>query len=1573
MLWMLFPLALIAKPHRGEGLARMLGDVLSIEQVHPDSVCPYIERIEAASHGIANREEQLLYLMALGRLYSERQRLAHYSGRTDYADCSYQCFVSVLNEMELLSSMRAMDWLPSTAIGRDGRYFHDDMLNVAWRLMLDNTAQSVRDTSSALPALADVILFYQQKGNDEAAMLLRMDSILASKTLAKQREEALLALCDQYAGIPLCAEVYLQLSQCDGLTVQQRVAYLNRGLQLYPKYRRREALRNQLLTLSDPYLDVDVPSQAYPGKEVYLRFKARNVASVMVGGTEHRFDALSPYDEIGDSVLWIAPNEPGESVLTFLPNISVKSVKKPKAIVKTVFVTRLKMLCQPLPDEKVRIIVVDSESGKPQSGVSLSLYEQDSDSTSYASYLTDKMGCSIVPCGKRRSLYVRMSTDSERHHPIMRLRCVSSWRGEVADSVCRVRLFSNRAVYRPLQSASICGVAYIQNGWDAVVAAERAFTLVLRDASRKEVERKDVISDEMGVFVADFTLPADGRLGKWSVTADGGGAVSFEVQEYKRPTFTVTLADTACLSQDKIAIHGTATRYDGTPMSGTRITGKWLCSPWLVPHGAETTLLDTIRTDKDGRFTCLLPRDKEALSLQVQVDALSNYGEQQSACHWYRIPGGVADDRVVPADSSFVVTCDKDTFNVDSPATVGLRSNLPDLYIFYTLSAAGTVVKDTILRLNCDSLRLVIPYDNGYDTGAVASFCFVKGGKVVSRTQNLYLRQPDTRLRVRWDTFRDKVLPGSVQEWRLTLLRPDGEPVHANMMVTLYDASLDHLARNSWSLGVVRPYRLYSIPYSQAVGYRDGTASHHSYPQKRFRVDELSFSSLNDELFGRRSVYGVTTTSFRITRAVDNVAYDADEPAPEMVAEEQHDMGEQPSSLPPLREDFSEEAIFMPSLRTNERGEIGIVFALPESLTTWRLLGVAHTADMMTACVDEEIVATKDMTAQLRMPRFMRAGDEGQIIATVTNNTGIAQTGVATLQIFDARSEELLSTFTAMINLVANGDTACHFPCRVQDGDLIVRWSVESSGGSDGERRLLAVIPSMTEVTSTVAFSVSNPCSKSIDISHLYPCDATDRWLTVEYTTHPEQYALQALPPLCKAKRNDVLSLATAYYAGMLAKSLHLSVTDSTAYYLERIMELQKPDGSFTWYPGMPGSAYLTREVGYLLARLRKLTYNSGDKDTYQKAARYLLTEMPVPQRVTTDYLRNLYVIQSADLRLTRAERQKTDSLVALVRNLRPEQIDAEGQALCALVLAQDGETKKAKAMVDAFRRRLVATEDAGTYMEFPQGPWSSIDRKLDIHVQHIEAMQAVLPEAEELAGMRRHLLYEKRTQAWETPVTSANAVFALMYGQSSPEPQTARDLLTLHYGKDEVLNFIASADSLGYVRVSLEVVDTVKELHLQKFSEGESWGSVYADYRQAFDKVADSSMGLSISCEYPGKMQAGQRITAIYNVVADRDYDYVTLTMPHPAAMEAAEQFSGYGSHDGLGYYREARDDFSEYHFYHIPHGHYQITEDFYIERGGLYHTGVPTVRCEYAPEFSGHSSDTVLTIIVPEDEPAT
>lgn len=1627
-LLLLFSLSSFAK-NQGKELSGLLLSYLQIEDVHPDSLESNIANLKQKRLQCKDPAEKAVYAAALAKLYCERR---YWRSVGEDLNDSMVCWYGIaLADKALLAETKARKWKGFVNIGKDEGYYGGDMLNVIWRSMASDVDRSVRDTSQVLPKRGEIIEFYRNRGLRTAALLLAMDGLYDRMETVRHYE--LKSLIDEYGDLQLCAEVYLHLGTQSDQTLNERREWLKQGIARYPKYKRRSVLQNTLTRMSDPKFDWSGTTWAYPGKQYRWVFTARNVQSVLIDGKEHKFAEHDPIETFNDTVYWTAPAS-GDHVITFVPVTDTKVNTKILPLKQRIRVSSLQALYQVMPDNQVRILVVDSETGKAQSGVTVNAYEPyRKDSAIYFTGRTNQNGRLIVPRSKDKrterwqsQFRFQLSTPVEQNLPINQvyLSDNDNWKGAPKDSTVYIEVFTDRAIYRPGQTVHVSGISFSQLDWEARASNGGLFLLRLYDSNRKEVETKKAEADDMGVFSTDFVIPKVCRNGYFTIEVNGREKVQIRVEEYKRPTFEVVLDDSLRFVGDTCEVHGRATNYDGTPLRGARVTGTYLWHDyWIYRRHSiknEKVQLDTLETDDNGCFVYKVGIKDEKLnidysrsSLLVNVDVLSQHGETHNTSHLYwrlkdHKPQPQSQQQPQRIDSTFVVRSLVGKFSPEKPGRIEVLTNLRDVYVYYTLTAAGRVWKDETLRLNNESFVIEIPYDEAYDQSLTATFCMVKAGNVYTRRETIYLAKPDLELKPHWDTFRDLLQPGQKEEWKLTLRRPDGTPADASLMVAMYDASLDYFNYGNphrWNFSRYLGHRTFDMPYSMVNNHSYSNNTHEWYYQKLKKERDIAFTEINLDLF-RTHVYTRATGGrmYKLgalpERMLESVAMPMmvekssendvalqgkiaglDLNKEESKETEEEGEEEKESLSVPMRENFNETAFFMPQLRTDKNGQVSISFTLPESLTRWNFIGVAHTSDMLYANLNENIEARKDLMAQLYLPRFLRPGDEAMLTATVRNVCDQPQKGRGLMQILDAKTEKVLKSWKTDIRLEAQRDTVLHFPYSLTSNlspltsDLIVRWAVEGTTCSDGEQRLLPVLPATQHITNTIAITAYDPSVQNIDLTGLFPKNVSNRQLTVEYTTHPEQYALQALPALARTKREDVLSLAVAYYAGFIGKCLGANMVDSTEIYLEKLRSLQDDNGGFRWYPGMTTSPYLTCEVSYLLTRLNMLTGKKPAAHINTKAVHYLLSQRIDSTYLSLSDLRYLYIAQYSGVQLSKDEQKKVNFLLKLAKREDVEEDGYERQALLAIILKQAGADRKAKKCAKEFRKYLVSSPDRGTYIEFPKGSFTSIDRKLHIHVQLMEALQRMNPEDTLLRGMRRYLLQQKRTQDWKTPVNSANAVFALLSNSNSEtQDSKIKDVLTLTRQHSKQMNFVAEDDTLGYLcdTILIEEGKLPQRLRLQKSTKGESWGGIFADFEQPFSEVKAHSAGLTITQEYPKEARTGSRYTVRYRITADRDYEYVTLVVPRPAFTEPVDMRSGYrwsnsspyGWTGFLGFYRQVHDATTEFSFCQIPRGEYLIEETLYVERDGRYHSGVAVIRCEYAEEFQGHSDDCVVEV---------
>jgi len=245
-----------------------------------------------------------------------------------------------------------------------------------------------------------------------------------------------------------------------------------------------------------------------------------------------------------------------------------------------------------------------------------------------------------------------------------------------------------------------------------------------------------------------------------------------------------------------------------------------------------------------------------------------------------------------------------------------------------------------------------------------------------------------------------------------------------------------------------------------------------------------------------------------------------------------------------IRENLNETAFFYPQLATDEQGVVSIKFKLPESLTTWRFIGLAHTTDMMNGMLEGETVAKKDVMIQPNMPRFLRMGDHATISARIFNTGENTVSGTAHVELIDPETEKVIAQSSEPVTIAPDSTINITFHCQPKDWWsplLIAKMSVSGKDFSDGEQHYLPILPNSERVTVTVPFSQLAPGTKSIDLGALFPdnqLSPNTSKLTVEYTNNPAWLMIQALPTVGTPCDENAISQAASYYANAIGRHI---------------------------------------------------------------------------------------------------------------------------------------------------------------------------------------------------------------------------------------------------------------------------------------------------------------------------------------------------------------------------------------------------------------------------------------------------
>ena len=1010
-----------------------------------------------------------------------------------------------------------------------------------------------------------------------------------------------------------------------------------------------------------------------------------------------------------------------------------------------------------------------------------------------------------------------------------------------------------------------------------------------------------------------------------------------------------------------------------------------------------------------------------------------------------------------------------------TPVTLQVGSSAQDVHIVYSIFSGKKLIEQGAVERSNQLINRKFTYKEEYENGLLMTYAWVKNGKCYTHIAQIQRPMPDKKLKLEWATFRDRLTPGQKEEWTLTIKDANGKPVDANLMATLYDQSLDQLVKHKWGF---TPYLWIPLPsthwqYERTYGFsrqvsRSWTAldfdainfshfDHDIYPQYfpayGYRASRMKLGArargveeLEDGMLMMEAAPAMAKNAVEFAAPV--VKYDREEAkeAVETSSVGSADSDENQTEDVQLRENLNETAFFYPQLTTGVNGRVAIKFTLPESLTTWQLLGFAHTRELYYGNIEAEAVAKKDVMIQPNMPRFIREGDKATITGRIYNTGEKNVQGKATLKLINAETNAVVYEKTQQVSLKAGETTTVTFTLtpitqHPTPDMLIAKMSIAGNGYSDGEQHYLPVLPASERVTIALPITQHQPGTETIDLSKLVPADAKNAKLTLEYTNNPVWLMVQALPSVGSPNEDNAISLAASYYANGIGKYIidqnpqikpvFMQWASSPAHALtsslsknedlknlvlsetpwvmdadneteqkhrladffdenlmnnrldkciEKLQKLQLSDGAWTWYPGMPGSFYMTVAVSEMLVRLNALTtQQTATKGMLNSAFDFmgsevveLVKELKKAEKKgdavsfpSQKALQWLYLV-SLDGRALPADVLAANNylLELLKKDIKHQNI--YDKALTAVIFSKK-DAQRAREYAQSLKEYTVFREDMGRYYDTPRAGYSWFDYKIPTQSIAIEALQLITPDDfKTIDEMQRWLLQQKRTQAWDTPINSVNAVYAFLKGQefrlvqNQKMPAINLDVKTVAVPK-------ASA-AIGYVKTELP---KGKRLTIRKTSDGTSWGAVYAQFFQATKNIAAQGSGLTIKRELLVKdgnkltpitqdLTPGQRLTVRLTITADRDYDFVQVVDKRAACMEPIKQLSGYHR----GGYITPRDNATCYFYDVLSKGTHVIETEYYIDRAGTYETGTATVECAYSPEFRAITKSETLEI---------
>lgn len=979
------------------------------------------------------------------------------------------------------------------------------------------------------------------------------------------------------------------------------------------------------------------------------------------------------------------------------------------------------------------------------------------------------------------------------------------------------------------------------------------------------------------------------------------------------------------------------------------------------------------------------------------------------------------------------------------PVYVQVGSSENGAHIVYSIIAGNKLLEKGAWELGDSIVTLPFTYKPEYASGVVINYSFVKNGECYTRKISIARPLPEKKLNITWKTFRDRLTPGQKEKWTLQITTPDGKPAKAQLMSVLYDKSLDQLAEHTWEMSLGFSQWLPDCYWKSNLKYYEMGLSG-TYPTKYYDEKELDVDQFDGKYF---SYYGYmqavelsklerssggTVESVRIQKdelvreeakvmrirgskmarvgasaPSVNKVFDVVEEMPQFAGGSGSDAGQFLDKVQ-IRENLNETAFFYPALESDNQGNVAINFTLPESVTTWKFMGLAHDKEMRNGCLVDEAVAQKTVMVQPNIPRFLREGDKATIVVKLFNTSDKKVSGNARMQILDAETQKVVWQKTQGYRIDAEGSATVSFDVQgLKEGVYINKVVAAGNGYSDGEQHYLPVLSNRELVVNTLPITLHQKGEQNFDLSKLFlnkegkqAKGAADAKVTVEYTNNPSWLMVKALPAISNPDEEDAISLMSAIYANTITTHIQktLSLDNHSQKNLsqetirlqnqvEKLKKLQNPNGSFSWWKGMKGSRYMTTSVAEMMVRLNAVAgVQKSTAKMLTSAINYLSSQTAQevremkkqeekkhkvnPSEMALHYL-YIVAMDGTCVKLKAPALNDMDYLLGKLKKMTGS-LTIYGKAKAAVILALNYDYKTAADYLKSMEEYSVYREDMGRYYDTRKAYYSWRNYKIPTEVAAIEALQALdaqsiaaissassaISKQQTIEEMQRWLLMSKRTQVWDTPVNTVDAVYAFMKGNESNWNRKAENAVLKLDGK--LLPMPQDSTTLGYVRT--EKAGKASTLSISKKSDYTSWGAVYAEFKQPLSEIASLESGIKVSrkVENQKKAKVGDKIKVIITITADRDYDFVKIVDKRAACLEPVNQLSGYQW--GMECYVSPKDNTTNFYFDRLSKGKHFVEMEYYVDRKGDYQSGSCTAECTYSPEFGGRTEAYKMTV---------
>ena len=1096
-------------------------------------------------------------------------------------------------------------------------------------------------------------------------------------------------------------------------------------------------------------------------------------------------------------------------------------------------------------------------------------------------------------------------------------------------------------------------------------------------------------------------------------------------------------------------------------------------------------------TGKDSIVSVSDGRHLKQGNYAVEIKSSDKYGHDVQYFRYFTLFSIGEKDCPVDSFASFIPLKTKGEPGEKARFLIGSADD--HVKLLYEVELKDNIISRQWLTLDHSQKLVEIPIEESHRGNFAVHFTFVRQNRFYKFDQVVNVPWSNREIGISLETFRDKLKPGAKEEWRLKLTGKFSEKISAEILASMYDASLDAFLPHRW---MFNPWHITNSMLSFQSGTMFSSVSSASFGKNRDEIPPLKFRTYDAlNWFG----YAPNGRRYFAAPMMDHggIAMEAMESRGQAAkAEDSESSREEVSSFSVIpdsknltqssgsgklpvqpRTNFSETAFFYPALVTNEKNEVVFSFTMPEALTRWKFMALAHTRNLEFGLTEKELITQKELMVIPNPPRFLREGDTLTFPCRIANLADTSLTGTARLALYDPL------TGASLTPLILKGDSSLPFYTG-KGGNSNVGWrliipegisainfrvTAETEKFTDGESQVIPVLTNRMLVTESMPLWANANQTKTFSFDKFSSNTSTtlrNHKLTLEFTSNPAWYAVQALPYLMEYPYACSEQVFSRYYANALAshiansnpkirevfeawktsspesflsnleknQELKTAILEQTPWLLDardeserkkriallfdlnkmsnemqnallQLQQKQHPDGSWSWFDGMPDDRYITQYIvegsghldhlgvasvhgneNYTAMLQRAIAYLDGQlEEDYSKlvASKADLTKNNLSQlQVHYLYARSFF----RDLPADASFRKAFDYFLSQEKKFWLDRSSEYMQGMMALTLFRNSEKTPAMDIMKSLKENSQYNEELGRYWKNNSGGYTWGLASIETQSILVEAFHEVADDKEAVNEMQRWLLKNKETNDWKTTKATAEACYALLLGgmdflsASSPAAVTVGgEKINPEQNPD-----MKTEAGTGYFKISWtggDIKPSMGEVIVENKNSVPAWGAMYWQYFEQLDKITRQETPLKLQKQIfieqltpSGKIIApvtGQmrtkvsdRLIARIELRVDRDMEYVMMKDMRASGLEPENVLSTYKWQDGLGYYESTHDASTDFFFSYLPKGTYVFEYPLRASQEGTFSNGITTIQCMYAPGFGSHSEGTILRI---------